>query len=78
MSAKTVKVIFLFVDFSETFDSIHREKMEPILLTYGVPNETVTSIIVATLAKERHGEHKKVERKTYICYILIYSIITTQ
>ena len=46
MSVKTLKVIFLFVDFSETFDSIHREKMEPIRLTYGLTNETVTSIMM--------------------------------
>ncbi len=31
----------MFVDFSEAFDSIHRGKMEQILLTYSLPKETV-------------------------------------
>ena len=32
--------------FTKAFDSIHREKMEQILLTYGLPNETVTAIMM--------------------------------
>ena len=35
----------LFGDFAKAFDSIHREKMEPILLAYGLPKETVAAII---------------------------------
>ena len=37
-------VTLLFVDFSKAFDTIHRGKMEQILPTYGLPNETVASI----------------------------------
>ena len=36
----------LFVDFSKAFDSIHRGKMEQILLAYGLPKETVTVIMI--------------------------------
>ena len=33
----------LFVDFTKAFDSIHRGKMEQILLAYGLPKETVAA-----------------------------------
>ena len=36
--------IILFVDFTKTFDSIHRGKMEQIQLTYSQPKETVAVI----------------------------------
>ena len=35
-----------FVDFTKAFDSIHRGKMEQILLAYGLPKETVTAIMI--------------------------------
>ena len=34
------------VDFTKAFNSIHRGKMEQILLTYGLPKETVTAIMM--------------------------------
>ena len=34
--AKNLKATVLFVDLSKAFDSIHREKMEQILLAYGL------------------------------------------
>ena len=36
----------LFVDFTKAFDSIHRGKMEQILLAYGLPKETVAAIMI--------------------------------
>ena len=36
----------LFVDFIKAFDSIHRGKMEQILLAYGLPEETVAAITI--------------------------------
>ena len=36
----------LFVDFSKVFDSIHRGKMNQILLAYSLPKETVTAIMM--------------------------------
>ena len=36
----------LFVDFTKTFGSIHRGKMEQILLAYGLPKETVAAITI--------------------------------
>ena len=36
----------LFLDFTKAFDSIHREKMEQILLAYGIPKETVAAITI--------------------------------
>ena len=38
--AKNLEAAILFVDFSKTFDSINRGKMEQILLAYGLPIET--------------------------------------
>ena len=42
--AKNIQATLLFVDFTKTFDSIHRGKMEQILLAYGLPKETVEAI----------------------------------
>ena len=36
----------LFVNFTKDFDSIHRGKMEQILLAYGLPKETVAVIMI--------------------------------
>ena len=36
----------LFVNFSKAFDSIHRRKMEQILLAYGQPKETIAAIMM--------------------------------
>ena len=35
-----------FVDFTKAFDSIHRGKMEQILVAYGPPKETVAAIMM--------------------------------
>ena len=34
------------IDFTKAFDSIHMGKMEQILLAYGLPEETVTAIMM--------------------------------
>ena len=44
--AKNLEATLLFVDFSKAFDSIHRGKMEQILLANGVPKETITAIMM--------------------------------
>ena len=44
--AKNLQVTILFVDFAKAFDSIHRGKMEQILLAYSLPKETVTAIMM--------------------------------
>ena len=44
--AKNLQATILFVDFTKAFDSIHRGKMEQILLVYGLPKETVAAIIM--------------------------------
>ena len=36
----------LFVDFSLAFESIHKGKMDQILLAYGLPKETVMAIMM--------------------------------
>ena len=41
-----LQATILFVDFSKAFDSIHRGKMEQILLAYGIPKETVATIMI--------------------------------
>ena len=44
--AKNLQVTLIFVDFTKAFDSIHRGKMEQILLAYGIPKETVATIMI--------------------------------
>ena len=44
--AKNLEVTILFIDFTKTFDSIHKGKMEQILLAYGLPKETITAIMI--------------------------------
>ena len=44
--AKNLQVTLIFVDFIKAFDSIHRGKMEQILLAYGIPKETVAAITI--------------------------------
>ena len=43
---KNLEATILFVDFTKAFDSIHRGKMEQILLTYSLPKDTVAAIIM--------------------------------
>ena len=37
--AKNLEATILFVDFSKSFDSIHRGKMKQILLAYSIPKK---------------------------------------
>ena len=46
VQAKNLKATILFVDFTKVFDSIHRVKIEQILLAYGLPKETVAAIMI--------------------------------
>ena len=41
---KNLQATLLFVDFTKAFDSIHRGKMEQILLGYSLPKETIKAI----------------------------------
>ena len=38
--AKNLEARLIFVDFYKKFNSIHKEKMEQILLAFGFPKET--------------------------------------
>ena len=42
--AKNLQATLIFVHFTKAFDSIHRGKMEQILLAYDIPKETVVAI----------------------------------
>ena len=44
--AKNLEATKLFVDFTKGSDSFHREKMEQILLAYGLPKETVKATMM--------------------------------
>ena len=44
--AKNLQATLLFVGFTKAFDSIHRGKLEQILLAYGLPEETVAAITI--------------------------------
>ena len=43
---KNLQATLLFVDFTKAFDFIFKEKMEQILLSYGLPKETVAAITI--------------------------------
>ena len=43
---KKLQAALLFVNFTKAIDSIHRGKMEQILLVYGLPKETVAAITI--------------------------------
>ena len=49
--AKNLETTLRFVDFSKTFDSMHRGKREQILLVYDLPKETVAAIIICKMMK---------------------------
>ena len=44
--ARNLEATIVCVDFAKAFDSIHRGKMEQILLAYGLPKETVATIMM--------------------------------
>ena len=46
LRTKNLQATLLFVDFTKAFNSIHRGKMEQILLAYGLPKETVLAITI--------------------------------
>ena len=46
VQAKNIQATLLFVDFTKAFDSIHRGKVEQILLAYGLPKETIAAITI--------------------------------
>ena len=46
VKANNLEAVILFVDFSKAFDSIHRGKIAEILQAYGIPNETITAIMM--------------------------------
>ena len=46
VKARQIPTTLLFVDFSKVFGSVHREKMEKVLLAYGIPKEIVAAIMI--------------------------------
>ena len=46
VNAKNLEATTLFVDFAKAFDSMHRGKVEQILLAYSLPKETVAAIMM--------------------------------
>ena len=46
VQTKNLQATILIVDFTKAFDSIHRGKMEQILLAYSLPKETVAAIMI--------------------------------
>ena len=45
-TGKNLEATLLFVGFSKAFNPIHRGKIEKILLSYSLPKETVTAIMM--------------------------------
>ena len=46
IEAKNLETLMFFVDFSKTFDSVHRDKLSQIQKAYGIPDETVAAIMM--------------------------------
>ena len=44
--AKNIPAVMIFVDFTKAFDTIHRGKLQEILLAYGIPTEIVLAIMM--------------------------------
>ena len=44
--AKNLEATILLVNFIKVFDSIHREKMEQMLLTYSLPQKNIVAIMM--------------------------------
>ena len=69
---KNLQATILFVDFTKAFDSIHRGKMEQILLAYGLPKESVAAITIlyrntqseSTFTRWRHRILRHCSRST--------------
>ena len=46
VKSKNLPATLLFIDFSQAFDSINREKMKDILIIYGIPTEIINAILM--------------------------------
>ena len=46
LCVKILKETLLFVDFSKTFYSLYKGKMEQILLAFGIPKGTFTALML--------------------------------
>ena len=46
VQAKNLDAAIVFIDFAKAFDSVHRGKLQQILLAYGIPSETVDAIMM--------------------------------
>ena len=44
--SQNLKAVLVFVDFSKAFDTIHRGKLAEIMVAYGIPQETVSVIMI--------------------------------
>ena len=66
---KNLEAIIFFIDFFKTFDSLHRGKMEQILLAYGLPKETVTAIMM--LYKRKKAKVHSPDRGTDFFNIVV-------
>ena len=62
---KHLQATLLFVDFTKAFDSIHRGKMEQILLAYGLPKETVAAITISIETLKWKYVHRMETQNTF-------------
>ena len=66
--AKNIQGTLLFIDFTKAFGSIHRGKMEQILLAHDIPKETVAAITIhqseSMITRWRHRILRHCSRST--------------
>ena len=70
---KNLQATLIFVDFTKAFDSIHRGKMEQILLAYGIPKETVAAITPPPhmAVQKQDDQHER----TFSSYVRIRDVV---
>ena len=74
--AKNLEATLLFRDFSKTFDSIRREKMEQIIIqAYGFRKEAVTAIMLFHLMETLTFSILSLESCKEISTIFIHTLL---
>ena len=76
-NANNLTATILFMDFSKSFDSIHRGKMAEILNAYSIPDEIISAIMIAYIDKNTKsnvrtddGDTDFINISVEFCYVI--------